>query len=248
MIIAFAMVGLLAFVLTCLAIIAPNSGRFLPAIRATPKPRHEVSLAPNDHTAALPRYGVVGIHDVLQEELMKPSSPTYAELSRRFTQPIDKFCKSLGALRVGKFATMGNPVADGQWVCISDILQVPGSGASSNTSSVFVWIRGTERREVDLVRVKINLTDPVTSEAAKNLAINLIEKLHALAGWDMPAALSNAVHDGSDASFDRYGLSYQVTREWSSVPRLNVVLYSNDRSGIVPIDSFKGDSVALNSP
>lgn len=241
--------GLFALVLICLVRILPDFGAFLSSTWVDSERHNEVLLAPESRVAApLPRDDVADIPLDLRRELMDPSPLAHVEFSRRFILSIDKICESLSGLGFGRFTTMHNPVAEEQWICSSDVLPAGGNGASSTTSSVFVWMRGTERREVDLVRLKINLTDPATSEAAKTLALKLLERLYALLGWDMPTALGNAIHEVKDASFDRYGLSYQMKREWSSVPRLNVVLYSRDRSGIIPVESFKVDSVDLNSP
>lgn len=244
-----AMVLLLILVLICLVSILPEFGTFLSSAWVASERHNEVLLAPESRVAAsLSRDDVADIPLDLRRELMGPSPLAHVEFSRRFMQSIDKICESLGGLGLGRFTTMHNPVAEEQWICSSDVLPAGGNGASSTTSSVFVWMRGTERREIDLVRLKINLTDPATSEAAKTLALKLFERLYALLGWDMPTALGNAIHEAKDASFDRYGLTYQIKREWSSVPRLNVVLYPRDRSGIIPVDSFKVDSLGLNSP
>ncbi len=233
-----AMAGFLGLAGVYLASIAPNFSELLSSVwRSAPR---EEQTPPAEKTipSPLPPDALANIPAAFRTELLASSPPGNWGLSRHFNQPIDKLCDYLGSLGAGKFSAMHNPVADGQWICSSDVLPAGGKSASPNISSIFVWIRGTERKDVDLFRLKVNFTDPASSDAAKSLALDVLGKLHASLGWDMPIELTNAVRDVKEASFDHYGVSYQVTREWSSLPRLNIVIHSQDKSGILPADAF----------
>lgn len=211
-----------------------------------------------DHSEGAPRAGLpspVMPRDALAEfpasfraELMSPTLRAKTEMSRSLDYPVDQICDYLGSSGLGKFATMHNPIAEGQWVCTSDILPSVRHAASSDVSSVFMWMRGADRKELDLIRLKINLTDPESSDEAKSLALNLLERLHDKFKWDMPEALVWAIRNVHEAGFVRYGISYQVIREWSSLPRLNVVIHAVDASGILPTDSFSIDKPQNLSP
>lgn len=207
--------------------------------------RTEQSPPPKSVPAIQPRDALADIPLSFRLELMATSATANEEMSRSFKHPVDRLCDYLGSLGRGKFVAMHNPIAEGQWVCTSDVLPAASHTASS---SVFVWLRGAERRELDLFRLKINLTDPASSDAAKTLALTFLQKLHDKFDWDMPQALIGAVQNVHEASFVRYGVSYQVIREWSSVPRLNVVIQSADRSGILPTDSFVIDKPQNSFP
>lgn len=229
-----------------LASIVPNFGELVYFAWFGPGRQDEAPPPSDPPVLSLPPDSLADVPIGFRKELMASSPLLPAEFSRNFKQPIDQLCAYLGGMGFGKFTAMHNPVADGQWICSSDVLPASDRTASSDVSSVFVWMRGTDRREVDLVRFKINLTDPATSDVAKLLALTLLGKLHTSLRWDMPEALTVAVRDMRDANFIRYGVSYQITREWSSVPRLNVIIRIMDRSGIISADAFT--AIATNLP
>lgn len=210
--------------------------------------RQDRAPAPPPFPVVQPRDALAGVPLSFRSELMASSMVAKVELSRSFKHPVDLLCDYLGSLGLGKFSAMHNPIAEGQWVCASDVLPVGGHATSSNDSTIFVWLRGAERRELDLFRLKINLTDPASSDAAKSLALTFLQRLHDKFEWDMPQALIVAVQNLREANFARYGVSYRVIREWSSVPRLNVVIEAADRSGILPIDGFVIDKQQNSFP
>lgn len=218
--------------------ISPKHGGMLNSGWVSAKHQDDGASDPSVPVTSLPPQDPADIPAGFARELTAHSTVSHVGFSRSFTRPIDKVCEDLASLTQGKFKTAHNPIADGQWICSSDILPAGDARASPNVSSVFVWLRGAEHREIDLLRLKLNLTDPASSEAAKSLALDLLKKLHSSLGWDMPRALEDAVRTVKDASFDKYGISYQIIREWSSLPRLNVIIRAHDRSGIVSTDTF----------
>lgn len=245
-----AAVGFVGLAAVYLASIGPNLGELISSLWVDRGHQDEVP-PPVPVVDPLPPDALADIPLGFRKELLASSTLPPADFSRSFRQPIDQLCKYLDGLGFGKFTTMHNPVADGQWICSSDVLPVGDHATPSDVSSVFVWMRGNDRKEVDLLRLKVNLTDPATSNAAKSLALTVLGKLHASLGWDMPDALKAAIGDVRDANFSRYGVSYQITREWSSLPRLNVVIRVTDRSGIVPVDAvtaINADLLPRNRP
>lgn len=220
-----------------LASVAPDLRISSPFSWVPPDGPYEAPPSPNKDTPALPPDALASIPLGYRLELMTPVPKADTELSRSFSRPIDQLCSHLAGLSLGTFTAMHNPIADGQWICTSDILSAVPS-APTASSSVFVWMRGTDRREVDLVRLKINLIDPPTSQTAKALALNVLREIHEQFGWGMPEALVSAINNVREANFVRYGVSYQLIRERSSPSRLNLIIRIIDRSGTLPIDEF----------
>lgn len=218
--------------------IAPKFNEFLSSVWVSPQRQDTALSHPRPRVASLPPDGLADIPRDFRQELMTLSSLSHAEFSRGFRRPIDKACDYLNTIKPGSFTTKHNPVSDGQWVCSSDVLPAIVGSTVPSVSSIFVWLRGTELREIELFRLKVNLTDPASSGAAKSQALELLEKFHTFLGWDMPVAVQDAIREVKDTSIEIYGIYYQVTREWSSLPRLNVVIHVDNKSGIIPTDTF----------
>lgn len=218
--------------------VVPDFNQFASSALTSPERMNEVISPDTPSRRSLPVDTLASVPYDLRMELMTPIMMTSAEFSRRFTRPIDQLCKSFLNLQLGKFTTMHNPVAGSEWICSSEVLPAVNIKSFQHVSSVFVWVRGTENRNVDLLRLKVNLTDPATSENAKMLALKFLDRLHVWLEWDMPEPLKEAVMAAKDISFSRYGISYEIRREWSSLPRLNIVIKAADRSGIVSGEEF----------
>lgn len=175
----------------------------------------------------------------LRKELMSRDVQSTARFSRRFVHPISRICDALGATGVGRFSISLNPVSGNRKVCTSDIVPIGEGTGGAEASSIFVWALGSDDDSIGMFRVKINLNNPQSAEATKAAALVVLKRLHEEFRWDLPSSVERGLQDMQDATVSYFGIVYQLTREWSSVPRLNVIIRAKDLSGILSSESFQ---------
>lgn len=204
-------------------------------------PREEVPDAklPSSSQVARPADLIGQLPTDLRKDLMSQDLQSTAEFSRSFVRPISSICDALGATGVGHFSISQNPVSGDRKVCTSDVIPIGEGTSDADTSSIFVWALGSDNEAVEMFRLKVNLTNLKSADATKAAALVILKRLHAEFGWDMPSGVERGLQEMKDATISYFGISYQLTHEWSSVPRLNIVIRPKDSSGMLPSGSFE---------
>lgn len=171
-------------------------------------------------------------------ELTSPGVQNVVSFSRWFTQPVEQLCQSLENIdSATPFPVVQNPVNDKQVVCWGEIYTNLDL-KNEKSSSVFVWIQGDHERNVELIRVKINIIGQSDADKVRGLALSVLQVLHDKLRWDLPPQVVASVKQMQDGIYSRQGVSYQWRREWSDIPRLNIILKIYDGSGIISNKEF----------
>ncbi len=204
-------------------------------------PREEVPDAklPSTSQVARPADLIGQLPIDLRKDLMSQDVESMAQFSRSFVRSISSICDALGATGVGHFSISLNPVSGDRKVCTSDVIPIGEGTGDADTSSIFVWALGSDNDAVEMFRVKVNLTNPKFADATKAAALVVLKRLHTEFGWDLPPSVERGLQEMKDATISYFGITYQLAREWSSVPRLNIVIRAKDLSGVLPSGSFK---------
>ncbi len=228
------MVGIVALVLSLAYLESSTQFDTAATLNAQPPaesklPVRRIYTSAPDPLAALPRE--------LRAELTKASTMSTAEFSRRFVLPIDRLCRALELSGFGTFAVAPDPIIAEQRVCSGE---VTSATQAAEASSVFVWVRSGEGRTINLIGVKLNLRDPGTAAAATSEVLNVLEVIHHALRWDLPDRVIAALRGMTTADgYEHFGVVYQFRREWSEVPRYNVIMEVRDRSAVVEARSFQ---------
>lgn len=202
--------------------------------------------APSPHEAP-PPLPAAPVEDALAKfpremvaELTRPLDEADVAFGRRFAIEPERLCASLAAMGLAGARMKANPLAPSEWACDSDIVPFGSAAATVVPSSIFASLRGTRSGQVDVLRLKLNLTDPKTADAAKSAMIRVLQAIHAELAWDLPPAVADAVRRVRDVHLARFGVTYDVRREWSDPPRLNIIITVDGEIGIMPTAAFAG--------
>lgn len=203
---------------------------------ARPEPAPPPSPAPPppaDPLRSLPRD--------LVAEIVRPDIAAPIPFGRSFRVAPNELCRKFAELGFSGARIIGNPVAPAEWACDSDLVPlVPPSGDGSQPATVFFSMRGDRPDRITRVRLKLNLTDELTAAVARQRFLDLLHAIHAEFHWDVPPEVETAVTNLSTAYVDRFGLVYDIRREFSELPRLNVVISFSTDAGILGTDRFEG--------
>lgn len=175
----------------------------------------------------------------LRKDLMSQDVQSTAQFSRYFVHPIARICDALSATGVGHFSVSLNPVSGNRKVCTGDVVPIGEETSDAGASSIFVWALGSDDDAIEMFRIKVNLTNLQSAEATKDAALVVLKRLHTELSWDLPPKVESGLRDMKDASVSYFGINYQLTREWSSVPRLNIVIRPKDLSGVLSNEGFQ---------
>jgi hypothetical protein len=245
-------------ILTVTLIVGLRFGRDLPAARddllelisdlfsstAAPETPPPAPVRP----PAAPADPLANIPKDLITRLTQPSPETLVNFGRRFPLPPAKLCETFAAMGFSGAHLVENPLTPTEWTCDSDLVEVaPASGDGQQPSTVFLSMRGDRQDRISRIRLKLNLTDVASAETGKRRFVDFVKALHARFHWNLPADVEASIIDMRSASYQRFGLVYDIRREGSEPPRLNVVITPDDDTGIMGAKTFEG-SIAIAKP
>ncbi len=208
----------------------PTEPASTPSVK--PEPRGELPVKARDPLFYVPRE--------LVTELTAPEPVANETFRRVFLASPATLCAALGRYGISGAKMRHNPVLSDQWNCDSDLVAFGAPADGMLPSSLFVSLRGHRPDKVDYIRLKLNLNQPATAEDVKLAATNALKGLHGMLGWNLPDEVVNAIEQTKDAKASVFGADYNVFREWSETPRLNVIIKTEDSPSLPATDAFEG--------